>query len=120
MAVDNKVPKQLKKIAKEENISLGYLRKLISPLEKAGIIKSLRGPGGGFILARKPSEIDLYEVVNVLNKRKVIDCAKGLSSCKRYGDCVAKDLLEEVYNKVELVFKRKTLDKIIKKRGSRR
>lgn len=108
-------PKQLRKIAQEENISLSYLRKLLVPLEQAGIVKSLRGPGGGFVLKRKPSQISLLEVTNMLNHSKVIDCIKGSSGCRRYGDCMVKDLLEEVYKKVQVVFKNKTLAMMIKK-----
>ena len=111
-------PKQLKKIAQEENISLQYLRKLMIPLERAGIVKGMRGPGGGFILNKGPAQISLLEVTNTLNRNKVIDCVKGASGCRRFGDCMVKDLLEEVYNKVRSVFKNKTLATIVK-RGKR-
>jgi len=111
-------PKQLKKIAQEENISLQYLRKLMIPLERAGMVKSMRGPGGGFILNKLPAEISLLAVSNALNRSKVIDCVKGASGCRRFGDCMVKDLLEEVYNKVQSVFKNKTLATIVK-RGKR-
>lgn len=109
-------PKQLKRIAAEENISLLYLRKLIIPLEKAGIVKSIRGPGGGFKLNRKPSGIPLLEVINSLSHNKVRGCMRGISSCQRYADCAVKDLLEEVYNKTQSVFKNKTLATILKRR----
>jgi len=111
-------PKQLKKIAHEENISLQYLRKLTIPLERVGIVKSLRGPGGGFVLNKPPAQISLLAVNNALNRSKVIDCVKGTSGCRRFGDCMVKDLLEEVYNKVQSVFKNKTLATIVK-RGKR-
>ncbi len=111
-------PKPLKKIAQEENISLQYLRKLTIPLERVGIVKSLRGPGGGFMLDKPPAQINLLAVSNALNRSKVIDCVKGASGCRRFGDCMVKDLLEEVYNKVQSVFKNKTLATIVK-RGRR-
>ncbi len=109
-------PKQLNKIAHEENISLQYLRKLVVPLERAGIVRSLRGPGGGFMLDKPPAQISLLAVNNALNRSKVIDCVKGASGCRRFGDCMVKDLLEEVYNKVKSVFKNKTLATIVKRR----
>lgn len=111
-------PKQLKRIAQEENISLQYLRKLMIPLERAGIVKSLRGPGGGFVLDKPPAQINLLAVNNALNRSRVIDCVKGASGCRRFGDCKVKDLLEEVYSKVQSVFKNKTLATIVK-RGKR-
>ena len=110
-------PQQLKKIAEQENISLPYLRKIIIPLEKAGIVKSLRGPGGGFLLNREPSQIALIEVIGILSHSKVIDCVKGSSKCGRYTNCAIKDLLEEAYLQFQMVFERKTLATILK-RGS--
>jgi len=115
LALCSKSPKQLKKISAEESISLPYLRKLIIPLEKSGIVKSLRGPGGGFILGRKPQEVSLSEVINILNHSKAIDCLDDSSNCTRYEDCAVKDLLEEVYSKVQSVFKNKTLATMIKR-----
>jgi len=111
-------PKQLKKIAQEESISLQYLRKLMILLERAGIVKSRRGPGGGFMLNKSPDQISLLEVTDTLNRNKVIDCIKGSPGCRRFGDCMVKDLLEEVYNKIQSVFKDKTLATIVK-RGKR-
>ena len=108
-------PKQLKKIAKEEGISLLYLRKLTSPLEKAGLIKSLRGPGGGFMLGRAPEDVSVTEVINTLSHNKVMECVKGASDCRRYGSCAVKDLLEEAYTRFQSVFKDKTLATITKR-----
>ena len=107
-------PRQLKKIAAEENISLPYLRKVVIPLERSGIVKSLRGPGGGFVLNRKPNEISLSEVIGILSHTKVIDCIKGSSSCERSKNCAIKNLLEEAYGQFQLVFKNKTLDNLLK------
>ncbi len=116
LADHNQLPKPLKRIAGEEGISLPYLRKLIIPLEKSGLVKSTKGPGGGFILKRKAGQISLSEIVNIFSRSKVMDCAKGTSDCRRYQDCAAKDLMEEVYRKVQSVFKNKTLATIAKRR----
>lgn len=113
-------PKQLKKIAQEENISLQYLRKLVISLERAGIVKGLRGPGGGFLLSKSSGEISLLAVNNALNRSKVIDCLRGRSGCRRFERCLVKDLLEEVYDKVRTVFKDKTLDTVVNPTGALR
>ncbi len=109
-------PRRLKTIAAEENISLSYLRKLIIPLDKAGILKSSRGPGGGYMLNREASDIPLSELIDILDTNsKVIGCVKGFSDCRRYNDCIVKDLLEEVYDKVQAVFESRTLAVLIKR-----
>lgn len=114
LALEKNLPKQLEKIAKEESISVFYLRKIIPPLEKAGLIKSLKGPGGGFILHRKPSEISLLEVVGLLSKNKLRQCLKIPHHCKRYDDCLVRGVWKEVYQAVQTVFKNKTLETIVK------
>jgi Rrf2 family iron-sulfur cluster assembly transcriptional regulator len=116
LAREKKQPKQLKKIAEEENISLLYLRKLIPPLEKAGLVKSMKGPGGGFILSRKPSQIGLLDIINVLSHKRILDCLKGPSICRRYEDCLVKDLWEEAYKRIEGIFRDKTLETMLRRR----
>ncbi|HIE36375.1 MAG TPA: Rrf2 family transcriptional regulator [Candidatus Omnitrophica bacterium] len=115
LAQENHGPKQLKKVAEEEEISLLYLRKLIPPLEKAGLIRSIKGPGGGFILNRKPSRIHLSEIINVLSRNRIIDCLKDPSNCKRKNECLVKDIWWEIYQKIQMIFKGKTLETIVRR-----
>jgi len=114
LASNGNSPKQLKAIAREENISLGYLRKLINSLDRAGLVKSTRGPGGGFVLNREPGDIQLLQVIGIFSQDKVMDCIKGSSKCTRHSGCAVKELLEEAYGKFKLVFKDKTLATILK------
>ena len=46
-------------IAKQEGISVAYLEQILNSLKKKGLVKSVRGPQGGYILAKKPAEISL-------------------------------------------------------------
>jgi len=59
-------PVSLKSIAKEYNLSEHYLEQLISPLRNAGLVKSIRGAYGGYMLAKKPNEITAGDVIRVL------------------------------------------------------
>lgn len=59
-------PTSLKSIAKENNLSEHYLEQLASPLRNSGLVKSIRGAYGGYILAREPEEITAGEVIRVL------------------------------------------------------
>ena len=49
-------------IAKKEKISVHYLEQILNALKKKGLVKSVRGPQGGYTLAKKPSEITLYDL----------------------------------------------------------
>ncbi|MFC4558913.1 cysteine metabolism transcriptional regulator CymR [Virgibacillus kekensis] len=59
-------PTPLKAIAREKNLSEHYLEQLASPLRNAGLIKSVRGAYGGYILAKNPGEITAGDIIRVL------------------------------------------------------
>lgn len=61
-----KKPYSLAQIAKEENISLAYLERLIAKLKKAGLVLSTKGLRGGYQLTKKPKEIKISEVLTAL------------------------------------------------------
>jgi Rrf2 family iron-sulfur cluster assembly transcriptional regulator len=64
----SKAPVSLKDIAARQDISMDYLEQLLRKLRKAGLVRSVRGPRGGFLLARTPKEICLWEVVSALEQ----------------------------------------------------
>ena len=59
-------PVSIKSISERQNISEYYLEQLFATLRKAGIIKSIRGAQGGYVLNRDPSEITIHEVIELL------------------------------------------------------
>lgn len=59
-------PTSLKSIARENNLSEHYLEQLASPLRNAGLIKSIRGAYGGYILAKDPKDITSGDIIRVL------------------------------------------------------
>jgi Rrf2 family protein len=56
-------------IAKKERISVSYLEQILNALKKKGLVKSVRGPQGGYVLAEKPSDIDLVKLFYSLEAR---------------------------------------------------
>jgi Rrf2 family cysteine metabolism transcriptional repressor len=59
-------PTSLKSIAEKHQLSEHYLEQLIAPLRNAGLVKSIRGAYGGYILSRLPEEISSGDVIRVL------------------------------------------------------
>lgn len=53
---------QLGQVAREENISSGYLEQIVRALKPLGILRAVRGSGGGYALAKDPSEINMEDV----------------------------------------------------------
>ena len=61
-------PISLSEISKRQNISLSYLEQLFSKLKTKSLVKSVRGPGGGYKLDRNPSKITLFEIITAVDE----------------------------------------------------
>ncbi len=69
MAKNNYSPDELtqgKLIAEEHGLTMPYLEQLIAPLKKGGLVETVRGCNGGYMLTRPPSEITLLEVIEAM------------------------------------------------------
>ncbi|HSF96314.1 MAG TPA: Rrf2 family transcriptional regulator [Thermohalobaculum sp.] len=62
-------PVTLAEISERQDISLAYLEQLFVRLRRAGIVESVRGPGGGYLLARPPAELRISEVMAAVDER---------------------------------------------------
>jgi Rrf2 family protein len=59
-------PKQIRQIASQQNIPDRYLEQLLATLRRAGLVRSQRGAKGGYLLARSPWQITLYDIVSCI------------------------------------------------------
>lgn len=79
----------LKAISERQKISMKYLESIVAMLNKAGMLKSLRGAGGGYMLARPAEEYNAYSVLKLTEGSiapvSCVDC--GESSCENAADC---------------------------------
>ncbi|MGD9160497.1 MAG: Rrf2 family transcriptional regulator [Desulfobacteraceae bacterium] len=93
----NEGPVQISNIAERQGISAKYLEQIIVPLKKAKLIKSIRGPKGGHMLARSPEEINMGEVLEILEEgMDIAGCLKNPDLCNRSVECKSRDLWELV------------------------
>ncbi len=91
----------VQEIAKTQNISESYLAKVFQVLTKAGLVKSFRGPKGGYLLARKPSDISLKIIVETMEgKTPIFKCDGQKRNCDFLGDCIIKDVMSEAENRM--------------------
>jgi Rrf2 family protein len=80
-------PVQLARIARTQQVPPKYLELIMLALKKAGLVRSTRGPGGGYVLARDPSEISFGEIVRVMEGSiAMVPCA-SVNFYARCGDC---------------------------------
>ncbi|MFH1616726.1 MAG: Rrf2 family transcriptional regulator [Planctomycetota bacterium] len=84
---------QVKSIAARQDISTKYLEQLISILKSASLVRSTRGPKGGYTLAKTPSDIKLSEVFFALEGSPIaMDCIEHPEFCPRCADCVTRQV----------------------------
>lgn len=110
-------PVELKEIARSQDISIKYLEQVIIPLRTAGLVKSVRGSKGGYSLAKPPSEICLFDVIETLEGPLcLVDCINDPKSCKRSSSCVTRDIWSDVSEALHKVLKSITLDEMVRRR----
>jgi Rrf2 family iron-sulfur cluster assembly transcriptional regulator len=95
-------PVTLKDISAEEGISLSYLEQLFVKLRKGNIVKSVRGPGGGYMLAKPSSEISVGEVIAVVEEpMNPVACLDGgVSGCDRAERCITQRVWRGLAEKI--------------------
>jgi Rrf2 family protein len=107
-------PILLKDIAKRQEISEKYLWQLINPLKTAGLVNSLRGAHGGYILGRAPEAISLKEILLVLEGSLcLVDCVDNPSICERSSSCVCRDVWGEASKSMQIPLDNTTLATIV-------
>ncbi|MFO7570856.1 MAG: Rrf2 family transcriptional regulator [Smithellaceae bacterium] len=81
-------PVFLKDIASGENISEKYLSLIVIPLRAAGLIRSIRGAHGGYVLARAPEDISLRDILKAVEEDTcLVQCVNDPSGCERSATC---------------------------------
>ncbi len=98
-------------IAEEQQISRNYLEALFNSLKVAGLLMSKRGPGGGWVLTRHPSEIRLSDVLRALEGNLgVVDCIDYPATCARTDHCPTREIYQEVSQAIVEVLDRHNLE----------
>ena len=109
-------PVLLKDIAQRQQISLGYLAHLITPLIAGGVVRTTRGARGGVSLARPPREIRLSEVIELLEGSTApVECLDNPEVCTRSRLCVTRDVWSELKQAIDGVLESTTLQELVNK-----
>ncbi|UNC91386.1 RrF2 family transcriptional regulator [Candidatus Contubernalis alkaliaceticus] len=103
-------------IAEKQGISERYLEQLLIPLKRTGMIKSVRGSQGGYILKRAPEDITVGDIIRVLEGPIApVDCVSELDpeACSRWELCVTRKIWTEVRDSVSSVLDSYTLADLV-------
>ena len=110
----NQGPVFLKEVATMQGISFKYLSKLVIPLKSAGLLQSVRGANGGYMLAKHPSEITIRMIVETLEGDvSLVECAENPKVCKRNVDCVARTIWKKTDEAIMHVLEGITLQDMV-------
>lgn len=112
-------PVTLYDIAERQDISLSYLEQLFAKLRRRDLVKSVRGPGGGYLLARDPSQMRISDIVLAVDEPEAgARCTPTQPMSCRDSEvrCLTHDLWEELGNQMYRYLQSVTLEDVIKQR----
>ncbi len=112
-------PVTLAEIADRQAISLSYLEQLFGKLRRSGLVRSCRGPGGGYTLGRAPHEASIADIVLAVDEPiRATGCEPGgTRACNGASvRCITHDLWEELGNQIQLYLSSVTLADVVARR----
>ncbi|HDZ27148.1 hypothetical protein LCGC14_1185210 [marine sediment metagenome] len=105
----------LKSVSDNEEISIRYLEQIVIPLKINRLVKSIRGAGGGYTLARRPSEIKVSDILHALEGSCcLVDCIEDPDYCHRIPICASFEIWKEASRLLKDYFESITLQDLIK------
>ena len=108
-------PIRLKDIARRQNISEKYLEQIISVLNKAGFVRSIRGPQGGYTLSREPREYTVGSILKLTEgSLNAVSCtSQGAAACSRTECCETKPMWDRLDRMIDDFFEGITLEDLL-------
>lgn len=98
------IPQSIANIAARQSISDSYLEQLMAKLKKAGLIESIRGAQGGYVLAKPSASISVGDILRALEgDLSPVKCAgiKGESECSESGSCVTRNVWKRIDDSIQ-------------------
>ena len=112
-------PVALADIAERQEISLSYLEQLFAKLRKGGLVKSVRGPGGGYLLAHPADATRVSDIILAVDEPiRTTRCANGTpQGCRtNRSRCLIHDLWEELGNQIHMYLSSVTVADVVERR----
>ena len=100
---------KLSAISERQSISLSYLEQLFSKLRRAGLVESIRGPGGGYILGRDAGEINIAQIIAAAEDELDATLCKGKANCQSGAPCLTHNLWENLNHTINAYLSSVTL-----------
>lgn len=108
-------PVSLNDISQRQDISLSYLEQLFAKLRKQNLVKSVRGPGGGYQLNRNENAIDMAEIINAVSESLDTTKCQGSGDCQKGSICLTHHLWEDLSEQIHTYLSSISLADLISK-----
>ena len=108
-------PVTLAAISERQKISLSYLEQLFGRLRRYGLVESVRGPGGGYCLARPDADITIADVVRAVDEMLDATQCGGLQNCRQAQRCMTHELWSTLNDRIYEFLSSVTLADEVKK-----
>ena len=109
-------PTSLADISERQGISLSYLEQLFAKLRRNGLVKSVRGPGGGYQLSRDDSQIFVAEIIDSVDENVDATRCQGKADCQNGETCLTHELWSDLSEQIHQFLSEIDLASIIAKR----
>ena len=113
-------PVTLAEISGRQRISLSYLEQLFAQLRRQALVKSVRGPGGGYHLGRHASTISVAEVIAAVNEDTDTTRCRGAGDCQEGETCLTHHLWMDLSDQVRDFLQSISLGDLVKRQDIRR
>ncbi len=113
ISYDKKAPITLDIISERQNISLSYLEQLFTKLRKSNLVKSIRGPGGGYLLNCNTNDINLAQIIEAVDENIDLRRCQGSNNCLKGTMCISHRLWCEVSEQLRDFLSNRTLQQVI-------
>ncbi|ACZ77906.1 MULTISPECIES: Fe-S cluster assembly transcriptional regulator IscR [Dickeya] len=106
-------PVPLADISERQGISLSYLEQLFSRLRKHGLVASVRGPGGGYLLGKDSAEIAVGSVISAVDESVDATRCQGKEGCQGGDRCLTHTLWRDLSDRISEFLNNITLDELV-------
>lgn len=107
---------KLNAISERQQISLFYLEQLFSKLRKAGLVDSVRGPGGGYVLKHAPEHINVVQIIEAVEDKLDATLCSGKANCQSGESCLTHDLWHNLNHTIHHYLSSITLLNLLQKK----
>ncbi|WP_386690881.1 MULTISPECIES: Fe-S cluster assembly transcriptional regulator IscR [unclassified Lonepinella] len=112
-------PVTLSDISERQSISLSYLEQLFAKLRRHGLVRSVRGPGGGYQLGLPTDKISIGMIISAVNENITVTKCLGKGNCQDGHECLTHSLWDELSHRIESFLDQITLAELVNKQSAK-